>query len=506
MSSYQVVRNFWNFVGTTDLENEPISIADCTKEVLENFKRHFKIIFVDKSGCYNLAAFLNIGVYRKVKAECLQAVKHLDDNKNSSFQQLFLTKYPFYLQYDLVIDLNRALPLEDKYSIEDEERAKFIGYKDLLIVNYIMKTIQRALNKRILSLVPRVEVDSEDCSLKKLFFGINLNPDEAFNFLEIGPALNDHVAAAEFRQFWGHLSSDRRFRDGSTNVAVHFKTNTIKGKRGIIRKILSFIIEEKLNLKFKFHYDEFEEILVSKRLVPSYPCGTNEETTLKIIQASDELGKKLRAMQMSLKITGVQGASDIFCYAHVFPPVPANYEVIPDKTIILGKNIMFLDKKLETVPRYILPVDCVLQLEHSSKWPSDLEALRHIKTSFYLEISKMLESEHENGLTCYRDSLDSFHLDNSLNVMPKIIGALKGLQSLYPSFGPGCALIKRWLRSQLIDEYYFPDIVVDLLNASLYLDNPFVQSNTPQMSFLRFLKFFSEFDWNLQTVIVNFSG
>ncbi|KAJ8928394.1 hypothetical protein NQ314_019059 [Rhamnusium bicolor] len=200
-------------------------------------------------------------------------------------------------------------------------------------------------------------------------------------------------------------------------------------------------------------------------------------------------------------------------------------------------------KKPGLIPRYVQPIECVLQLEHSSKWPSDLEALCHIKTSFYLEISKMLKKDHkiishvtpdfidvffeglvfryrlsipkeialmkkmstETGLTCYRESLESAHMETSLNIMPKVMGALKGVQSLYPSYGPGTALIKRWLRSQLIDDYYFPDIVVNLLNASLYINNVFIQSNTPQMSFLKFLKFFSEFDWNLQTVLVNFN-
>ncbi|KAJ8985714.1 hypothetical protein NQ317_014364 [Molorchus minor] len=540
MSSYQVVRSFWSFLSTTDLEEEAISIGEASTEVLENFKKNFDVVLLDKSGCYNVCAFLNVEVYRKVKTESQFAIKLLDDNKNDSFHKLFLMKYPFFLQYDLVIDLTKSLPLK-KYSIKVEELAKNIGYKNLIIIKNISKIIQKGLGKRILNFVPRLELETDGFVFEKLFFGVNLNPDEAFNILELGPSLNDHIAAAEFRSFWGHLSSDRRFRDGSTNVAVHFKTNTIKAKRGIIRKILNFIIGEKLELKFDLHYDELEEILAIKKIVPSYPSGTNEETTLKIIQASDEIGKQLRSMQMSLKITGVQGITDTFCFADMFPQIPTNYEV-GKVTTVRDNSIVFSTEKCEVVPRFIKPVECVLQLEHSSKWPNDLEALHHIKTSFYLEISRNLQSHKiishvtpefldvffqglvfryrlyvpkevtlvkksitENGITSFRDSLHSFNLENVLNVTPKIVGALKGVQSLYPSFGPGTALVKRWLRSQLIDDYYFPDIVIDLLNASLYLNNSFSPSNTPQISFLRFLKFFSEFDWNLQTVLVNFN-
>lgn len=121
------------------------------------------------------------------------------------------------------------------------------------------------------------------------------------------------------------------------------------------------------------------------------------------------------------------------------------------------------------------------------------------------ELALVKKEVTETGLTCYRESFVSFHMENTLNILPRVVGALKGLQSMYPSYGPGTALIKRWLRSQLIDEFYFPDVVINLLNASLYLNDAFPQSNTPQISFLRFLKFFAEFDWNLQTVYVNFN-
>lgn len=121
------------------------------------------------------------------------------------------------------------------------------------------------------------------------------------------------------------------------------------------------------------------------------------------------------------------------------------------------------------------------------------------------EIALVKKEITETGLTCYRESLDSTKMENNLNVLPKIMGALKGVQSMHPSYGLGTALIKRWLRSQLIDDFYFPDIVINLLNASLYLNDDFSQSNTPQVSFLRFLKFFTEFDWNLQMILVNFN-
>lgn len=213
-------------------------------------------------------------------------------------------------------------------------------------------------------------------------------------------------------------------------------------------------------------------------------------------------------------------------------------------TTTKGDHLIFgTSRKTGLIPRYVQPIVNVLQLEHSSKWPNNLEALRHIKTAFYLEISKKLYDHHqiishvtadylevyfegivfryllnvpkeiglikkqaaENGLTCFRESRESIIMEKKLNVLPKVIGALKGIHSLYPSYGPGTALVKRWLRSQLIDDYLFPDIAINLINASLYLDDTVITVNTPQTSFLRCLRFLSEFDWNFQTIRVPFN-
>uniref|UniRef100_A0A6P7G4V1 Nucleolar protein 6 n=1 Tax=Diabrotica virgifera virgifera TaxID=50390 RepID=A0A6P7G4V1_DIAVI len=542
MSSYQVVRYFWNFLSSTDLLTENISITEVSSEILTKFRQHFDVVFLDKSGCYNLTSFLAKDMYKKVKLESQVAIKHLDENRFASFRELFLTKYPFPHQYDVVIDISNSLSDENKFTFSDEEKSTHIGYENVLRFNHISNTLNRGLNKRIDNIVPRIELCGSD--IKRYLLGINLNPNDAYNFLDKGPDFNMFEEAAEFRNFWGHLATDRRFRDGSINVAVYFRTNTIRAKRNIIKKIINFVLEEKLQLKFKIFYDKFEDVILFKRLVPNYPSGTNEETCLKIIHASDALSKMLRMLQLPLKITGVQGVSDVFAYAQPFPPIPANYQ--PDSSILLtkGDNIIFnVDQKMKKVPRYVQTVDCVLQLEQSSKWPNDLQALRDIKTIFYLDIAKLLKDNHgllthptpgyldvfyqgvvfryrlfvskevglvkkihsESGVTSYKESLESYNMEMSLSVVPKIIGGLRGIQSAYPSYGPGTALIKRWLRANLLDEFHISDLVINLLAASLYLNENSPNPVTPQKSFLRFLKFLSETDFTLYLVIVNFN-
>lgn len=110
-------------------------------------------------------------------------------------------------------------------------------------------------------------------------------------------------------------------------VAVVFKANTVRAKRNIIEKIVNFILEKKLQLKYKLFYNKFDSFVQHSSLALPYPSGTNEEMTMRVIKTSDDLENKLRTLELPLKIVGVQGASDIFCFTEIFPPIATKYEV-----------------------------------------------------------------------------------------------------------------------------------------------------------------------------------
>ncbi|XP_044265775.1 nucleolar protein 6 [Tribolium madens] len=542
MSSYQIIRNFWNFISESDLSKTPLSLNDDSKqEVLESFRENFDVVLLDRSVSYNVAAFLNLQFYKKIKNECEIAFKLLDDGGINSFHSLFITKLPPELQYDLLLNVKSDKNFDKIVEkMSNKDRMTFSGHFELFVVKYIQGVLERGLNKRATLIVPLVKPSQLD----KISFGINLDQSTAFHILEKGPALND-PQEREFKEFWGKLATDRRFKDGSVCVAVYFETETIKQRREIIKTIVDWVVSKKLGLEYKLHYDEFEELLVNRKVAAPYPTGTNEDCCLRAIAASDDLGKKLRSLEMPLTITGVQGISDIFSFTEVFPPISTNYRSGSLVTPPLENNIVLNEKKRGIVPRYVKPIECVLQLEHSSKWPKNLTAIRHMKTAFYLEISKQLSKKHKivssvkpdffdvlyegyvfryrlylsrevgllkrestnNGVTTYKDTPTSREMEMTLSVLPRVMGALKGIQSQFPSYGPSTALIKRWLRSQLIDNYHFPDHVINLLNASLYLHQSSCgAAATPQIGFLRFLKFFTELQWDIQAIVVNFNN
>ncbi|KAL1501518.1 hypothetical protein ABEB36_006825 [Hypothenemus hampei] len=547
MSSYQVIRNFWSFLATTDLENEPIALGDVEKESLDLFKQYFPLVFLDKTGCFNLIAFLDVNIYKAVRFESTLALRGLEDYRENIFTDLFLIKHPLPLQCELIVDLTESIDeiIAKKVSnLTDKEKVLSIGFQPFQELTHIFKLLHKALTKRILHIVPYVEVEFSNIhgpQFTKLLFGIKLNPETAFNFIEKGPELHNHIEAEKFRKFWGFLASDRRFQDGSTHVAVYFKRTTMRGKRNIPKRIVKYILDETLNLKFDIYYDEFEQFIIPRGIELPFKVGTNEEASLKVITLADELSQKLRNGQMSLNISGILGLSDVFSYTDVFPPI-ANSQFPKSFTKLKQKHLVLDPKNCTELPYYLKPIDLIVNLEHSSKWPNDLEAVRHVKTSFYLEMSKMLQDKYnivsnvnnnflqvsyggaifrfrlfvqkevslmkkvtaDDGAVAYMDNKSSIEYEKTLKILPKVTIALKGLHMQYSSYGPATALVKRWLRSQLIDDYLFPDIVINLITASFYL-NYHNHPCTPQIAFMRFLDYVARNDWEVQPVIVNFN-
>lgn len=73
------------------------------------------------------------------------------------------------------------------------------------------------------------------------------------------------------------------------------------------------------------------------------------------------------------------------------------------------------------------------------------------------------------------------------------------------SYGPSTALIKRWLRAHLIDDYHFSDTAINILNAYLFMHTESSKIHLPQAAFLRFLKYLTETNFERQMVVANFN-
>jgi len=162
----------------------------------------------------------------------------------------------------------------------------------------------------------------------------------------------------------------------------------------------------------------------------------------------------------------------------------------------------------QRVPKYFKPLEIIIQLEGSGKWPNDVKALQRVKASFSIELSQKLSTQF--GLITYANSdyvdvlQDGFifriiiacrkelvllrqiktpegliktieneiadELESKTEIMPKMSSALNAINRQYLSYGISCRLTKRWIASQMIG-HYFDDIVIELIMASIYLNS-----------------------------------
>ncbi|KAF5299559.1 hypothetical protein FQR65_LT09364 [Abscondita terminalis] len=542
MSSYQVVRNFWVFISTTNWGEIPISLSEDVKpDLLKIYQEYFDVVFLDKSGCYNLASFMYYEMYMKLQSEATLAVKFVDNVTFDSFAGLFMNRMNAETQYDALLILNDSEGFKNVYSlVGDNERCNYIGFYERILVKTILNFLRRGLSKRISHIVP---ISCENMGTK-ISLGITLDPNNAFSLIEKGPEANTKEAS-EFKAFWGKLSECRRFVDGAICEAVYFPANTVQEKRRIFQTVINYVVSKKLNVQK--HYvvaDQFEHMVVLQNVINPFPTGTCEEGSLNVITVFDELSKILRDSKLPLDVTAVQGGSEVFCYTALYPCIPTNHQWDKVQMACTNENIVFKEPFADDVcPKYLEAIECIIHLGINSKWPQNLQALRYIQLGFYLELSKYLKGKEiiaqvrrnclevfykglvfrfrlynpkeiaalrkytePDGTVAYQDTIESSALEYKLNVLPKLIGALHGLQSQCPSFGPSSTIIKKWLRAQLIDEHHLPDIVIDLLNATLFINSsPYNCANLPQVAFLRFLKFVASGDWKLHQVVVNFN-
>ncbi|PSN31316.1 Nucleolar protein 6 [Blattella germanica] len=492
MSSYQVARNAWSHLGQSDWTTEGISLAE--KTPLSDFHQHFEVVFVD------------------VKQECILAMKCLDSPGINSFQALFMTKMPFYRQFDHILRISESRILEELVDKQSDRADKLdhLGHMFPLALSLILKVLLRGLQKRVLQVgilppsAQRWRVDEPFPSADEaITLGLNLDVEFAFSVMEKGPGAN-LPEALEFRKFWGKKSEVRRFKDGSICEAVVWHSG------------IATMQQRRLLLPSDFEY------------------GSGEEASVRAIAALDALSKQLREVQdIPLEVSTVQGTSSVFRYCDVFPPVPSMLR--RNKTTECIGNCYAIKTMVANswAPLWVPPLDAVIQLGMSAKWPKDLDAVQRIKAAFYVKIAEELSKQFQltaqaypdgidivkreiallkevttaDGITKYRETPESKALEMKTFHMPKLTGALHGLHQQNSAFGPTCRLAKRWLSSQLLDPHHFPEMCIELLVASMFLAaEPYRAPNQPQVGFFRFLHLMANTDWNSQPLILNFDG
>ena len=490
-SPYQVLRSVWLHLARSDWTNQGIRLGKPSDSSVADSLAHFSVVFLDSSGSLNFCARMASATFDWWRWEAHLAVGLLNQTSSNSFASLFITPKPFALSFDNVLVIRKA-----KEGIAEQIRS----------------CLTRGLGSRIKLLaanplpVESWAVDSVSELEQKLAIGFIWNAPDAWEVLDKGPAA-DSAESEEFRRFWGKKSELRRFQDGYVCEAVHWAASNWSERRLICKQIVSYLLEQQLQVT-DFHYiaDQLDRVLSVPKLEHADAYGTGEEATQKAVEASDSLAKKLRNLdELPLVITQIQSIAPALRHAETFPPLP---DIPQGSYKMMERASGTLRPTQEMTPLFQPSMTVVLTLETSGKWPDDYEAVRRVKTAFYIQLAErwgrqfeatakaftdhvlilhcgfvfkliigyqrevaLLKREvTEAGLVKFRDNPRSIELEKVINILPRVSSALRGLQAEQPAFSTAVRMAKRWIAAQMLLDYV-PEEAVELMVASLFIDS-----------------------------------
>lgn len=555
MTAYQLLRNSLNFLASTDLTVNGISLArdpDSTAPSLAEFNSVFQVVFVDPSGHLNMCADMTACTYKQLQHEASVSMQFWDNPTVDGFHSLLMTPKPMIRTSDHVFQLCDLVKLQSsckKMNLLGELMDHSGNYVHTALP-FILSLLQRGLGQRIhllthsLSPDPEWSVESEAPKHKAqppLAFGLLLSPELAASVLERGPAA-DSPKAAEFRELWGSRSELRRFQDGSITEAVLWDGESMCQKRLVPRQIITHLLQLHADIPescMRYVGAMVDDVIKTGSEVPS----TGEEDSLLVVQSYDDLSRKLWRLEgLPLSITAVQGAHPALRYTQVFPPAPLKVDYSFFDREKISRSLV--PKEGKPCPAYITPITVICHMEGSGKWPHDRLAIRHIRTAFHICLGELLKKHHHytcmpcpthldvwkegllfriqvayhrepqvlreslnaEGLLVVRDNEEAQALEMATIHKPLLTSTLHGLQQQHQCFGAVCRLAKRWLGAQLFSEDITED-TTDLLVASLFLQPaPFTPPGSPQVGLLRFLHLLSSFDWRNNPLVVDLNN
>ncbi|XP_078530850.1 nucleolar protein 6 [Lissotriton helveticus] len=552
MSGYQVLRNILQFLATTDLTVNGISLSkssDASQPAVADFHQAFEVVFVDPSGFVNLCADMTESKYKQLQLEANRSMEVLDDTTTDGFHLLLMVSKPLLETFDHVFHLRNLAKLQvtcKKMKLLNE-LIDYSGNYVAAVLPLLLSLFCRGLGDRLVMLShalpqspewPIADDPPKHKDIDYLSFGLLLRPEYYNSILEKGPEA-DNAKAVEFQKFWGEKSELRRFQDGSVCEAVVWAATTTHEKRLIPEQIVKHLLHLHAEIP-ESSVCYTGALLESVIQVTKEPKGTGEEQLMSIVKTYDDLSRKLWSLEgLPLTVTSVQGTHPALRYTDVFPPVPVkpdynSYEKVKERKSLLP----LLDKPC---PAYVAPLKVICHMEGSGKWPQDKEAIKRVKAAFHIRLSELLTEKHQllcraaathidvykdgfvfriqvayhrephfmkesvtpEGMLKYRDTDESHQLEMETLHLPHLTSTLHGLQQQHPAFSGTSRLVKRWISAQMLSDS-ISDESVDLIVAFLFLHPaPFTPPSSPQVGFFRFLRLLATFDWKNEPLIVN---
>lgn len=568
MSSYQIFKTTIKSIATSEWKESGFSYYDDFRDKIKMFSSYFPIVFLSPSGNLNLCYNITEDLYLRLKHEAILSQSILTD----TFEMLFLKKVNFVNKFDAIVHLpkcTKKLPMNNLDFIK-----RFMDHSVFTPKVYssnILNLVQKALNDRILLVQesPNHTVFNKRWNLKGIpydpsnedntfTFGLLLEPEKSLRIIDVGPEAQTPESEV-FRQFW-EPKCQLRLQNGVISETVVWHVNRFSQRRSIIKYILTHALKRLSIQNVVVHYTLLERFIslqniffewsdeqknqitngqAQKRKLDEFtgqPIGVGEEVFQKVLHAYNGLNKIIRNVEgLKHLITGIQSISPHLRASSVFPPLPVNLQ-IRNKTLKRRKGVTLFPTDFTQTGKvlHIEPIEILITVENTGKWPNDLSAFKAAKLDYLIELGEALKDKQytvkfannyldvlygqfvfrlkikcikELTLLASGSGKQEFQRCRfELEILPRVHAALDQLYREKPAFGLTCRLVKRWLSCHLMTDH-ISDIALDLIVAHTFLHpQPYTEPSSSLCGFRRFLMLMSKHDWKQLPLVVNFDN
>ncbi|GAB1522908.1 U3 snoRNP protein [Rhizoctonia solani] len=548
LSSYQLFRAVLDFLAKHDFATAPIFLAESPFE-LADWKEHHDAIFIDGSGKYNMLAGVPLESLEMLKLDAQSSLLLLDESSDEAFEATFLhdLRNPrLRFDYSLRVPLDGA-----KSKVETLSTTLEWSSRTNALISQLTSIIRKALGTRVKACVvlqpaPTLRPLSQSTpnSIPFVELGLVLDQTEAPRLVDYGPPADDSAGSETFRAFWGPKSELRRFKDGRILESVVWEVTHPDERAHIPGRLIRHILQYHFGIELapvqRTIYDEV--VRLPSSVVKLYSSVAENLMTFRPSQTSfDALVKQIKSAEdLPLALVTASPISPSLRGTSVFYPWPldiARYGALPDSI------------------KYVPPMEAILQLEKSARWPDDLAAIQKIKLAFFVGIADALRAQdekirtavaldsdatetdiHDNcsleilapsgfafRLRIYHDRektlLDGIISDtkaapgvvasakNALRIhetrfihTPRHHAAVAALGHRYPSYAPTVRLVVRWLGAHLLLTH-ISHALVELIVAREFLKPGLPPTSVPT-AFARVVQTLVEWRWREEPLAV----
>lgn len=461
-------------------------------------------------------------------------------------------QYNFSVLSFWVSDLMSRVPLGDaKSRTESLNDTLEWSSRANSLLSTLSSTIRKALGNRvkacaIIQPAPILRSTSQPTPSSPLFveFGLILDQTEAPRLVDYGPPADDPAESEVFRTFWGSKSELRRFKDGRILESVVWDVSHPDERQHIPGRVVRHILQLHFGIRLEdVQRTVYDEVLrLPSSVVKSYSSVAENLMTFRpAVTAFDALVKQIKASDdLPLALVTASPISPALRGTTVFYPWPvdlARHGTLPDSL------------------KYIPPIEAVLQLEKSARWPDDLAAIQKVKLAFFVGIADALRAQdakirtsvaldsdaaetdiHDNcslevltpagfafRLRIYHDRektlLDAIISDSkatpgaiaaakdALRIhemrflqAPRHHAAVAALTHRHPAYAPAVRLTVRWLGAHLLLPHV-SHALVELLVAREFLRPGLPPASAPT-AFVRVVRTLKEWRWREEPLAV----